>query len=71
MRSTYGLHLVWIAERIAAAPPPFAAVRNRVLHEMLHERSEARLRETLQALRARTTCASASPDLLSADDVDP
>jgi hypothetical protein len=41
-----------IAERIAAAPPPFAAVRSRVLHELLDERSEARLRAALQALRA-------------------
>lgn len=53
LRSPYGLHLVWIAERIAAAPPPFAAVRNRVLHALLNERSESRLHAALQALRAQ------------------
>ena len=53
LRSPYGLHVVWIAERIAAAPPPFAAVRSRVLHALLNERRESRLQAALQALRAR------------------
>lgn len=53
LRSTYGQHLIWISERLAAAPAPYAAVRSRILHELLRERSETRLRETLQALRAR------------------
>jgi parvulin-like peptidyl-prolyl isomerase len=53
LRSPYGLHVVWVEERIAAAPPPFAAVRSRVLHALLNERGEARLRAALQALRAR------------------
>jgi PPIC-type PPIASE domain len=53
LRSPYGLHLVWIAERIAAAPPPFEAVRSRVLHALLSERRESRLHAALRALRAR------------------
>jgi hypothetical protein len=53
VRSAYGEHLVWIGERLAAGPAPYAAVRNRISHELLRERSETRLRETLQALRLR------------------
>jgi hypothetical protein len=53
VRSVYGEHLIWISARLAGGPAPYAAVRNRILHELLRERSELRLRETLQAVRAR------------------
>jgi hypothetical protein len=51
LHSTYGTHVVWIGARIPGAPPPFQAVRNRVLHEVLAERSENRLRDTVRSLR--------------------
>jgi len=50
--SPYGLHLVWVEERRAASKPPLAVVRNRVLHEFLHDRGEARLAATLRGWRA-------------------
>jgi parvulin-like peptidyl-prolyl isomerase len=61
LHSTYGLHLVWIAERTAGAPPPLEAVRNRVLHQMLDESREARLRDTLRTWRARYDVRASSP----------
>ncbi len=51
--SAYGLHLVWVSERVAAAVPPLAAVRTQVLHRLLAERSEERRYTRLQTLRAR------------------
>jgi len=51
--SSYGLHLVWVHEREAAAVLPLAAVRSRVVHALLEERRQARLRERMAALRAR------------------
>jgi peptidyl-prolyl cis-trans isomerase C len=53
LRSSYGLHLVWVRERIAGHVPPLAAVRSQVLHRLVKERGEARARERMQALRAR------------------
>jgi hypothetical protein len=53
LRSSYGLHLVWIRERIPAAVPPLSAVRSQVALRLLHERGAAAARERLQALRAR------------------
>jgi hypothetical protein len=53
VRSSYGRHLVWIHERIPAQIPSLDAVRNQVLHRLLRERSEERLRTRLQALRQR------------------
>lgn len=52
LRSSYGLHLVWIDETTPAAPLPLAAVRSRVVHEMLADGAERRLREKVRALRA-------------------
>jgi peptidyl-prolyl cis-trans isomerase C len=49
--SAYGLHLVWISERVPGRTPPLAAVHARVLQTMLHERRAARLR-SLHALYA-------------------
>jgi hypothetical protein len=53
LRSSYGLHLVWVRERIAGRVPPLAAVRSQVLHRLMRERGEARARERMRALRAR------------------
>lgn len=41
LRSSYGLHLVWVYERSAARPRPLAAVRNQIVHRLAHERSES------------------------------
>jgi parvulin-like peptidyl-prolyl isomerase len=51
--SAYGLHLVWVHEREPATVPALAAVRSRVLHVLLEERRQARLRERMAVLRAR------------------
>jgi len=53
VRSTYGLHLVWVRERIAAEAPPLDAVRGQLVHRWLSERSAARAQERLAVLRAR------------------
>jgi peptidyl-prolyl cis-trans isomerase C len=53
VRSSYGLHLVWVQDRVAAGMPPLASVRTRVLHGWLRERSDERAREAMEALRAR------------------
>jgi len=51
LASAFGLHVVWIADRTPGATPPLAAVRGRVLHEVLRERAAARRAERLRALR--------------------
>ena len=51
--SSYGLHLVWIHERLPAEPPPFAAVHSQALHQWLREYGEAQARERMRVLRAR------------------
>jgi parvulin-like peptidyl-prolyl isomerase len=53
VRSSYGLHLVWVDERSPARVPPLAAVRSQVAHRLLAERGEERLRARLRTLRAR------------------
>jgi hypothetical protein len=53
VRSAYGLHLVWIEARVPAAAPSFAVVRNRILHQYLDERSQARMHERLRTWRTR------------------
>ena len=53
LRSSYGIHLVWVHERLPGRVPPLTAVRNQVVHRLLRERSEARLARSLEALRAR------------------
>lgn len=53
LRSSYGLHLVWIHERVPAQTPPLDSVRAQVLHHVLRERSAARAEERIAALRAR------------------
>jgi len=51
--SPYGLHLVFVEARRSEEAAPFAAVRNRVVHEVLRQRSAERLQVALQTLRAR------------------
>ncbi len=51
--SPYGAHLVFVEARQPAHAASFAAVRNRVVHEVLRERGDEQLRATLHALRAR------------------
>lgn len=49
--SSYGLHLVWIHERIPARVPSLDNVRAQVAHRMLDERAAGRLRDRLDSLR--------------------
>lgn len=51
--SPYGVHLVWVAERLPGRVPPLDAVRGRVANAVIAERRAARTRERLAALRAR------------------
>jgi len=53
VRSSYGLHLVWIDDRVAAHAPPLEAVRNQIVHHLLHRRGADRLRARLRVLRAK------------------
>lgn len=53
LRSAYGLHLVWVDERIGARVPPLDAVRSRVVHAYLRARAQAKLRDRMKSLRAR------------------
>lgn len=53
VRSSYGLHLVWIEHRTPARPAEFATVRNQVAHAFLRERQEQRLAQRLASLRSR------------------
>jgi len=62
VRSTYGLHLVWVHEREAARMPPLAAVRGRVVHAWLRERGEQRAEEMMRALHARYDVEVAAAD---------
>lgn len=51
--STYGLHLVWVHERVASGLPRLAAVRSQVVQLWLRERREERVHARLRALRRR------------------
>src|SRR5262249_44979209 len=55
VRSSYGLHLIWIHERTDATMPSLDSVRAQVLHHMLRERSADRARERIAVLRARSS----------------
>ena len=50
--SPYGLHLVWVKERVAAADPSFASVRAQLRAAVREARADAALQEGLAALRA-------------------
>lgn len=49
--SSYGLHLVWVEDRLPATPPPFEQVRGQLLHAWLRERRADQLTASLSALR--------------------
>lgn len=52
IRSGYGWHLVWIDTVTPPVLPPLALVRERVLHAVMGERREQRVRQTLKSMRA-------------------
>jgi hypothetical protein len=51
VRSAYGLHLVWVHEKVPGEPPKLADVRSRLVLELTRERQEARLAAYLRGLR--------------------
>src|SRR2546425_7777205 len=51
--SPYGMHLVWIEAREPGTPPPFAAVRDRVLDRWQDEERTRRAAELLRDLARR------------------
>jgi hypothetical protein len=51
IRSSYGLHLVWVEERLPAALPSPDALRGRIVHRLLHERQDAQARTRIARLR--------------------
>lgn len=51
LRSTYGVHLVWVHERQAARVPPLAAVAHAVRRRLEAEREEAAVRAAIAGLR--------------------
>ena len=53
LRSSYGVHLVWVHAREPVRIPPLAEVRGRVLHRWLRERSAEREREAMATMRTR------------------
>jgi hypothetical protein len=55
VESAYGLHLVLITERVAAAGPTLADVRPLVVRELLAERSRTQLDEIYKSLLAKYT----------------
>jgi parvulin-like peptidyl-prolyl isomerase len=55
VESSYGLHLVLITERVAAAGPALADVRPLVVRELLAERSRTQLDEIYKSLLAKYT----------------
>jgi hypothetical protein len=52
VRSSYGVHLVWVHERRPARIPDLAAVRSAVLESLLADRAAAAVREAVRALRS-------------------
>ena len=50
IRSPYGVHLVWIEERLPSTMPSPAAIRGRVVHQLLREREAARARARIASL---------------------
>jgi hypothetical protein len=49
--SAYGLHLIWVHERIEPTTPPLEAVRSHIVHRLLRERQAAQTRARLAAMR--------------------
>jgi hypothetical protein len=53
VRSTYGLHLVWVREHLPGRLPPLETVRNQVILRLLAERGAERAEQRMRVLRAR------------------
>jgi peptidyl-prolyl cis-trans isomerase C len=53
VRSGYGMHLVFVYEREAAAPYPFAEIRDRIKNDYLFELRNKRNEEVLKKLKSR------------------
>ena len=53
VRSPYGLHLVWMETRVPGTPPPFEAVRERVLERWQDEQRGLRVVALLRDLQRR------------------
>ena len=51
LASAYGLHLVWVKEKMGERLPEFAVIRGRARRELVALRGEERLRERLDRLR--------------------
>ena len=51
IESTYGLHLVWVQEKVEELLPEFTLIRGRAYQELVQLRGEERLRERLDAIR--------------------
>jgi hypothetical protein len=49
--SSYGVHLVWVQERVEAQPLPFESARERVRYGVLAQRGQRALADALGALR--------------------
>jgi hypothetical protein len=63
VRSSYGLHLVWIEERLPARVPTLAQVRSHAVLGLLRERGARRAAARLAQLRAAYDVRIASPAL--------
>lgn len=61
VRSSYGLHLLWVRERDAGRVPPLAAVRSRVVLALLAERGRERSVQRMRDMRARYDVEVARP----------
>jgi hypothetical protein len=67
--SPYGLHLVYVSERLPARVPPLSEVRSEVEREWLAEREREANARFYQALRERYTLEVAYPQPAAGDDV--
>ena len=55
MRSSYGLHLVWVEAHEAAREATLDSVRSQISHRLREERRDASAREFLERLRQAYT----------------
>jgi len=55
VESSYGLHLVWVRERVEGALPPLADVRDAVERHLLTARRRAELDQAYERLLAKYT----------------
>ena len=51
--SSYGLHLVWVHERLPSRAPDFEVLRNRIVWDLIREQQAQRRRDGLADLRRR------------------